>query len=252
MLKRDWTNDCLTFLDQANSTQESEAFNLSTPRSRCPSCNHFIGAFENIPIFSYLFLRGRCKHCNSHISIRYPLIELITCLISVGIALHFGFSIQTVAALIFSWSLICLTLIDYDTQLLPDSICLPLMWLGLFLSLFDVFNSPHSTIIGALVGYLSLWLVYWLFKLITGKEGMGYGDFKLLAAIGAWLGWQMIPLVLMLSAFVGAIVGVTLIIIKEGGINTQIPFGPYLATAGFIAMIWGDNINNAYLRFAGL
>jgi leader peptidase (prepilin peptidase)/N-methyltransferase len=252
MLQREWKHDCLIYLEQEDTAPTSGAFNLSVPRSRCPQCGHAIGALENIPVISYLLLQGRCKECKTTITIRYPTVELTTALISIVVAQHFGFSLQTAFALILSWSLICLTLIDYDTQLLPDSICLPLLWIGLFTSLFEIFNQPQTAIIGALVGYLSLWSVYWLFKLSTGKEGMGYGDFKLLAAIGAWLGWHMIPLVLMLSAIVGAIVGTAYLTFSKNDKNTPIPFGPYLAIAGFVALLWGDEINSAYLNFAGL
>lgn len=253
MLQRNWKHECLVFLDQKNSTTEPiKDFNLSTPRSSCPSCNHPISAIENIPLISYIFLRGRCKGCKTHISIRYPIVELTTALLSFLIAIKFGITIQTLASLIFAWTLISLALIDFDTQLLPDTMTLPLLWLGLFLSLFHIYVEPYQAIIGALVGYLSLWSVYWLFKIITKKEGMGYGDFKLLAAIGAWLGWQMLPLVIMLSAFVGAFIGLSLIAIKGRDKSIPIPFGPFLSIAGFIALMWGDYINESYLQFAGL
>ncbi|PCI19317.1 MAG: prepilin peptidase [Piscirickettsiaceae bacterium] len=253
MLQRNWTSECLSFLSREDEiTTEAELFNLSTPRSRCPSCKHLISSIENIPVISYIFLKGRCRNCKSAISIRYPLVELTTACLSFAIALQFGVSIQTCAALIFTWTLICLALIDFDTQLLPDSITLPLLWSGLFFSLFHTFTDPVTSIIGALAGYLSLWSVYWAFKIITKKEGMGYGDFKLLAAIGAWLGWQALPLVIMLSAFVGAIIGISLIIIQGRHKSTPIPFGPFLAIAGFIALIWGDYINEFYLHLVGL
>tara|TARA_R110002095_G_scaffold89728_1_gene78277 strand:- start:1487 stop:2248 length:762 start_codon:yes stop_codon:yes gene_type:complete len=253
MLQKSWRNDCLNFLEQENSTTETtETFNLSTPRSRCPSCQHPISAIENIPILSYIFLKGRCKSCESSISIRYPVVELATCVLSIMIAVQFGVTFQTGVALIFTWLLICLTLIDFDTQLLPDSITLPLLWFALFISLFNIFVDPTTAIIGALAGYLSLWSVFWLFKLATGKEGMGYGDFKLLAAIGALLGWQMLPLVVMLSAFVGAVIGLTMMVCKGLDKNSPIPYGPYLSVAAFIALLWGDKINSIYIQFAGL
>jgi leader peptidase (prepilin peptidase)/N-methyltransferase len=253
MLQKSWQNDCLNFLEQENSTTETtETFNLSTPRSRCPSCQHPISAIENIPILSYIFLKGRCKSCESSISIRYPVVELATCVLSIMIAVQFGVTFQTGVALIFTWLLICLTLIDFDTQLLPDSITLPLLWFALFISLFNIFVDPTTAIIGALAGYLSLWSVFWLFKLATGKEGMGYGDFKLLAAIGALLGWQMLPLVVMLSAFVGAVIGLTMMVCKGLDKNSPIPYGPYLSVAAFIALLWGDKINSMYIQFAGL
>lgn len=253
MLQRSWRKECLEFLEQEETKPASpEVFNLSQPRSRCPFCNHSITALENIPVLSYLLLKGKCKNCKKPISIRYPIVELTTALLSVLITLHFGVSLQTVAALLFTWTLICLTLIDVDTQLLPDSITLPLLWFALLASLFHVFVTPETALIGALLGYLSLWSVFWLFKLLTGKEGMGYGDFKLLAAIGALLGWKMLPLVIMLSAFVGALVGMTLIVLKGRDKNIPIPFGPYLSIAAYIALIWGDDINRTYLQFVGL
>jgi len=253
MLQRSWRKECLEFLEQEETKPASpEVFNLSQPRSRCPFCNHSITALENIPVLSYLLLKGKCKNCKKPISIRYPIVELTTALFSVLITLHFGVSLQTVAALLFTWTLICLTLIDFDTQLLPDSITLPLLWFALLASLFHVFVTPETALIGALLGYLSLWSVFWLFKLLTGKEGMGYGDFKLLAAIGALLGWKMLPLVIMLSAFVGALVGMTLIVLKGRDKNIPIPFGPYLSIAAYIALIWGDDINRTYLQFVGL
>jgi len=253
MLQKGWRQECLTFLEQEESQAElTETFNLSQPRSRCPSCNHTISALENIPVLSYLFLKGKCKNCKATISIRYPVVELITATLSIIVAIQFGVSLQTCAALVFIWVLICLTLIDFDTQLLPDSITLPLLWFALSISLFGIFTSPQTALLGAVAGYLSLWSVFWLFKLVTGKEGMGYGDFKLLAAIGAFLGWTMLPLVIMLSAFVGAVIGLTLIVIKGRDKNIPIPFGPYLSVAAFIALVWGNQINTAYLQFVGL
>jgi len=253
MLQRSWRKECLEFLEQEETNPASpDVFNLSQPRSRCPICNHSITALENIPVLSYLLLKGKCKNCKKPISIRYPIVELTTALLSVLITLHFGVSLQTVTALLFTWTLICLTLIDFDTQLLPDSITLPLLWFALLASLFHVFVTPETALIGALLGYLSLWSVFWLFKLLTGKEGMGYGDFKLLAAIAALLGWKMLPLVIMLSAFVGALVGITLIVLKGRDKNIPIPFGPYLSIAAYIALIWGDDINRTYLQFVGL
>lgn len=253
MLQKAWRQECLAFLEQEDSQPTtSEVFNLSQPRSRCPSCGHPISALDNIPVISYLFLRGRCKSCKTPISIRYPSVELTTALLSIIISVQLGPSIQTGVALLFTWALICLTLIDFDTQLLPDSITLPLLWFALFVSLFNVFVTPETALIGALVGYLTLWSVFWLFKLATGKEGMGYGDFKLLAAIGALLGWEMLPQVIMLSAFVGATVGLILIAVKGRDKNTPIPFGPYLSVAAFIALIWGEKINTTYLTFVGL
>jgi len=253
MLQKGWRQECLTFLEQEDTkTSSPEIFNLSQPRSRCPYCEHPISALENIPVLSFLFLKGQCKNCHKPISIRYPTVELVTAILSIVIAIQFGVSLQTSVALLFTWTLICLTLIDFDTQLLPDSITLPLLWFALSISLFDIFSAPQTALIGAIAGYLSLWSVFWLFKLVTGKEGMGYGDFKLLAAIGALLGWKMLPLVIMLSALVGASIGLALIIIKGRDKNIPIPFGPYLSIAAFIALVWGEKINYAYIQFVGL
>ncbi|OUR83165.1 prepilin peptidase [Cycloclasticus sp. 46_120_T64] len=252
MLQKSWRQECLEFLEQEDHESNADVFNLSQPRSRCPSCNHPISAIENIPVLSYLFLRGRCKNCRTSISIRYPLVEFSTALLSIMVAIQFGVSTQTLIALPFTWTLITLSLIDADTQLLPDSITLPLLWLVLFASLFNVFIDPSSALMGAIAGYLSLWSVFWLFKLATGKDGMGYGDFKLLAAMGALLGWQMLPLVIMLSAFAGAIIGISLIVFKGRSKNNALPFGPYLSIAGFIALLWGEQINQSYLQFIGI
>jgi len=249
IMDRAWTSECREHLGE--TIQESELptrFNLLTPASHCPHCNHRISAFENIPVISYLFLRGRCAECGIAISPRYPAVELVTALLSVITALHFGFSVQTIMALVFTWALIPLFLIDFDHQLLPDSITLPLLWAGLFLSLFNVFIDSHSSIIGATAGYLSLWSIYHLFKLVTGKEGMGYGDFKLLAAIGAWVGWQALPVVILFSSVVGASIGILLIVIKGRDHSQPMPFGPFLAAAGWMTLIWGDDIIQLYLQ----
>jgi len=224
---------------------------LVVPRSACPSCGAQITALQNIPVVSWLVLRGKCAHCGSPISGRYPLIELATALLSAVVAWHFGFTPHMAAALVMTWLLIGMSMIDVDHQLLPDDMTLPLMWLGLLLSLFNgavLPITPTDAIIGAIAGYLSLWLVYHAFKALTGKEGMGYGDFKLLAALGAWLGWQQLPLIILLSACVGAVVGIALIVIRGRDRNLPIPFGPYLAAAGWIAMLWGDQIVAAYLH----
>lgn len=225
----------------------AEPFNLAVPRSRCPHCGYQIRALENIPIVSYLLLRGRCRHCEAPIGMRYPVVELLTAVLSAGAATHFGFGLALAGALGFIWIMIALAFIDLDTQLLPDDLTLPLLWLGLLVNLGGVFAELDDAVIGAMGGYLSLWSIYWLFRLLTGKEGMGYGDFKLLAAIGAWLGWQMLPLVLLLSSVVGAFVGVTLIVFARHGRNVPIPFGPYLAAAGVIALFFGDMITRQYL-----
>jgi leader peptidase (prepilin peptidase) / N-methyltransferase len=253
MMENQWHRDCNELKGIAQEdTQETEPYTLSLPASHCPNCQHKIRPWENIPILSWLFLKGRCSHCHTPISLRYPLIEAATGLFSFAIALHFGFSWATLAALFLTWSLIVLSMIDFDVQYLPDNITLPFLWLGMLFSLGSVFSDPRSAIIGAAAGYLSLWSVYQLFKRLTGKEGMGYGDFKLLAMLGAWLGWQYLPQIIMLSALVGAIVGILLIVVRGRDRNIPIPFGPYLAAAGWISLMWGDQINQAYLHWSGL
>lgn len=254
MMQRTWRQECSTFLElpPPAAEKEQEPFNLVFPLSRCPHCNSAIKPYHNIPVLSFLFLKGRCATCQAPISLRYPVVEALTGLCSAVVAWHFGYAPETVFALLLSWSLIALSGIDIDHQLLPDSIILPMLWLGLFLSLFGLFSDSHSSIIGAIAGYLCLWAVYHVFKLITGKEGMGYGDFKLLALFGAWLGWQYTPLIILLSSLVGAVVGISLVAWTKRDKNIPIPFGPYLAAAGWIALIWGDRINQLYLNFAGL
>ena len=253
MLDRSWREQCHELLAlEADSGTKEPPFNLSQPRSRCPQCGHTISALENIPVLSYLFLRGRCRHCNTPISVRYPLIELLTAIISATVAWHFGFGAQALTAMLLSWGLIALTFIDFDQQLLPDNITQPLLWLGLLLSLWGVFVDSHTSLIGAAAGYLSLWSVYQLFKLFTGKEGMGFGDFKLLALLGAWMGWQMLPVIILLSSVVGAAVGITLILVRDRDRNIPIPFGPYLAAAGWLALLWGHDLTNAYMGFMAI
>lgn len=245
MLERDWHAQAAEL--RGEPPPRLERFNLAVPRSRCPHCGHLITALENIPVVSYVVLRGRCGHCGARIGKRYPLVELLTAAASGYAAWHFGFGIAALGALAFLWAMIALAFIDLDTQLLPDNLTLPLLWLGLALNLGATYASLHSAVLGAMAGYLALWLVYWLFKLATGKEGMGYGDFKLLAAIGAWLGWQMLPLTILLSSLVGATVGIALILSARHGRNVPIPFGPYLAAAGIIALFWGEAITRHYL-----
>ncbi|MGE0370473.1 MAG: A24 family peptidase, partial [Gammaproteobacteria bacterium] len=258
MMERQWRAQCAEYLTDAQGSaaaippQEAEPFNLASPHSRCPHCGHAITALENIPILSYLMLRGRCSSCGTHISARYPLIEAATASLSMVVAWQFGFSWETAAALILTWALIALSMIDFDHHLLPDGITLPLLWLGLALSLFEVFADSPDAIIGALAGYLSLWGVYWLFKLLTGKEGMGYGDFKLLAMLGAWAGWTYLLPIVLLSSLVGAVVGITLVVLRGRDRNIPIPFGPYLATAGWITLLWGREILDAYWGWMGL
>jgi len=246
MMERDWKSQCAEI--SGSEVKKEAPYNLLTPGSACPHCNHKIGALENIPVISYLLLGGKCKECRAPISIRYPVVETISGLLSAFAAWHFGFGLTGIAAIIFVWALISLTCIDLDTQLLPDDITLPLLWLGLLFNLSNSFASLQHAVIGAVIGYLILWSVYWLFKLTTGKEGMGYGDFKLLAAIGAWLGWQMLPLVILLSSVVGAIVGITLIVAVKHGRDIPIPFGPYLAGGGLIALFWGTQLTQSYLQ----
>lgn len=235
-----------------SSEEPRPKFNLAFPRSHCPHCQHSIRAYENIPVISYALLGGKCSQCKAKISLRYPLIEILTALVSLLVAWRFGPTWQTVCGLALSWSLISLSAIDLDRHLLPDAIVLPFIWLGLFLSLFDVFCDSRSGIIGAIAGYLSLWSVFQLFKLATGKEGMGFGDFKLLALFGAWLGWQSLLLIVLLSSLVGTFAGVLMIVLLKQDRSVPIPFGPYLGIAGWIAMMWGDEITASYFRLAGI
>jgi leader peptidase (prepilin peptidase) / N-methyltransferase len=254
MMHRDWRKECMDYLQlNLDSIDDvDKPFNLTLPLSRCPECKTAIKPYQNIPVISYIFLKGRCAQCHHPISWRYPAIELLTAAASIAIAWHFGNSLQTVFALLLTWSLIALSFIDIDKQLLPDSITLPALWLGLLLSVFTVFADAHTSIIGAAAGYLTLWTIYHLFKLATGKEGMGYGDFKLLAVLGAWLGWQYLPIIVLLSSLVGAIIGSAMIVFGNRERNNPIPFGPYLAAAGWIALLWGKPINQLYLGLIGL
>lgn len=245
IMESDWQAECAEM--RGESLPHVKKLNLATPPSHCPKCGHNITALENIPIISYLALRGRCSACQSRISPRYPLVEALSGLLSSYAVWHFGASWSAIGALCFVWCMIALAFIDFDTQLLPDSITLPLLWLGLLLNVGSVFADLKSAVIGAAAGYLFLWSVYWAFKLVTGKEGMGYGDFKLLAAIGAWLGWLMLPLVILVSSLVGAVVGIVLIVFARHGRNVPIPFGPYLAVAGTIALFWGKSLTREYL-----
>lgn len=246
MMESGWRQQCAELRGDEPAPQTT--FNLIVPRSACPHCNHAISAWENIPIVSYLLLRGKCKGCGANISPRYPIIEAISGILCAYAAWHFGFGLAAAGALLFIWALLALTAIDFNTQLLPDDITLPLLWLGLLFNLFGIFASLHSAVLGAMFGYLALWGVFWLFKLVTGKEGMGYGDFKLLAALGAWMGWQMLPLIILLSSLVGAVVGITLIVAAKHGRSVPIPFGPYLAGGGLIALFWGKPLTQSYLQ----
>ena len=271
MLKRDWRHQSVEILAEWSAEKDAPgvlaqarggleklfgggaaapAYNLLRPRSACPHCGHRIGALENVPVMSYLVLRGRCSSCKAPIGLRYPLVEAFTGLVSGYVGWRFGFSLAALGGLVFAWALIAAAVIDIDTQLLPDDITLPLTWVGLLFNLCGTFTSLESAVIGAVAGYLSLWSVYWVFKLATGKEGMGFGDFKLLAAIGAFLGWKMLPAVILLSSLVGAAVGILLIVLGGRGRHVPIPFGPYLAAAGLLALFFGEHLNRAYLQLA--
>ncbi len=246
-----WRRECREMLELPPG-DEPAPDGLVLPRSRCPHCRAAIRARDNTPVLGWLLLRGRCRDCGAGISPRYPIVEAVTGLLSAGVAWHFGFSPEALFALGLTWALIALTVIDLDHMILPDNITLPLVWAGLLLSLGGWFSDPVSAIIGAAAGYLSLWGVFHLFRLLTGKEGMGYGDFKLLAVFGAWLGWQALPGVILFSSLVGAVVGITLIVTGRQERTVPIPFGPYLAAAGWIMLMWGDQINATYLRFVGV
>ena len=245
MMERDWHAQCAELKGEPPRVQER--YNLATPRSACPACGHRITALENVPIVSYVWLRGKCSACGTRISVRYPIVEALTGLLTAYSAWRFGFGWQGFGAIFFVWCMVALTWIDIDTQLLPDAITLPLVWAGLLINLRGTFTDLASAVVGAAAGYLILWSVYWLFKLATGKEGMGFGDFKLLGAIGAWLGWKMLPLVILASSLVGAIVGIALMILARRGRDVPIPFGPYLAGAGLIALFWGGPLVDSYL-----
>jgi len=275
MMERGWRQQCREMLasdkqgtgadnsqvagagEESQEDPEEDSFNLVAPRSRCPECRAQIMAWQNIPVISWLLLGGKCAACKAPISKRYPMIELITGLLSGVIIWHFGAGLMGLAALLFLWCLIALTVIDFDHQLLPDSITYPLLWAGLLLSASaPAYGLPMpdllSSVLGATAGYLSLWSIYWIFKLATGKEGMGYGDFKLLAALGAWTGYQLLPVIILLSAVVGAVAGIAMIVIMGRDRQVPIPFGPYLAGAGLITLLWGEPLVNAYIRFSGL
>ena len=258
MMEREWRTQCAELAAEPAKALPEGRFDVMAPRSRCPQCGHQITALENIPIVSYLMLSGKCSGCSAKISARYPAVELLTAILTGVVAWHFGFGWEAAAGIGLTWMLVAISVIDIDHQLIPDSMSLPLLWAGLSLSLFHpldgaqtLFIEPQTAIAGALAGYLSLWSVYQLFRIITGKEGMGYGDFKLLAALGAILGWKLLPVIIMMSAIVGAVIGIMLIVTKQHERNVPIPFGPYLAAAGWIAMLWGSDIVNWYLNFMG-
>lgn len=244
MLRRDWTRDCraLLELDDANDGQASETFSLSFPASHCPKCQSRLAAWHNIPVLSYVFLRGRCAACSAPIGLRYPAVELLTAALTLAVGLVVPWSGALAAYLLLTWCLIALAVIDADTQLLPDNLTMPLLWGGLAFNLISGVVPLADAVIGAMAGYLLLWSIYWIFKLVTGKEGMGYGDFKLLAALGAWMGWQSIPLIILMSSAVGAVLGVLILTLRGQGRGQPLPFGPYLAAAGWIVLLWGEEI----------
>ena len=247
MLERGWRRDCAEL--RGESLEALPPYNIVVPRSACPHCGVRIGALENIPLVSYAVLRGRCSQCGISISARYPAVELLTAVLSAFIAWHFGFGFTACAALVFTWAMIALAFIDIDTQLLPDAITLPLLWCGLLANVGDGFTNIQSAVVGAVAGYLSLWLIYQGYKLIARREGMGQGDFKLLAAIGAWLGWQMLPLVILFSSVAGVIVGTSLVVVARHGYHVPIPFGPFLAGGAMVALLWGNEINHIYFSW---
>ena len=254
MLERDWRRQCAEFEADPHALENAadEPFNLLVPRSRCPGCGHGISVLENIPVVSYLALRGRCSACGMSISSRYPVIEALAGALSVVVVWHFGVNLAAIGALFLTWALVAVSVIDIDRQLLPDAITLPMLWLGLLLNSWGVLVPLHDAVLGAAAGYMTLWLVFHGFKVVTGKEGMGHGDFKLLAMLGGWLGWQAIPGVILLSSLAGAVVGLSLIALRRHERSTPIPFGPYLAAAGWISLLWGSDLAEAYLSFVGL
>jgi len=251
MMEREWREQCTELLGQPIADKDQPALSLWRPRSRCPQCGHLISAAENIPLLSYALQRGRCAHCQTAISVQYPLVEAASGLLAGIVAWKLGFGWPAAAALIFTWTLLAASIIDFRHQLLPDDLTLPLLWLGLGIALFGVFADLPSAVIGAMAGYLALWTVYQLFRLLTGKEGMGFGDFKLLAALGAWTGWQYLVTIIILSSLVGALFGLALILFRQRDRQIPMPFGPFLAAAGWIALLWGGQINTAYLRWLG-
>jgi leader peptidase (prepilin peptidase)/N-methyltransferase len=250
MMEQDWRQQCSQLLNPGATQTSTPLFNLAFPASHCPHCQHAIRWWENIPLLSYVYLRGKCANCQRAISLRYPLVELLTALLSTAVILQLGTGLAGISALLFTWALIALALIDFDTQLLPDDITLPLLWGGLLLNIFALHSHLTDAVIGAMAGYLSLWSIYWLFKLVTGKEGMGYGDFKLLAAFGAWLGWHALPMIILLSSVVGSVIGISLILFKGRDSQIPVPFGPYLAIAGWITLVAGDSIRTYIPLFA--
>jgi leader peptidase (prepilin peptidase)/N-methyltransferase len=247
MMEAEWRAQCAEL--EGREPPKAERYDLLAPRSHCPACGKRLRAIDNIPVVSYLLLRGKCAFCGARISPRYPIVEALTAVLSALVAWRFGWGVAGALALVLLWTLIALTFIDADTTFLPDDLTLPLLWLGLIANLWNTFAPLHDAVIGAVAGYLILWSIYWLFKLVTGKEGMGYGDFKLLAALGAWLGWKMLLPIILLSSIVGAVVGIVLIALARRGRDIPIPFGPYLAAAGFIVLLYGHAIASRLLPF---
>jgi leader peptidase (prepilin peptidase) / N-methyltransferase len=248
MMQQEARLQCAELLNVPVS-QSSQSFNLIQPRSHCPHCGHQVTMLENIPLVSFIWQRGQCTACHQAISWRYPFIELLSASLAIILAWQFGFTWQLLGALTLTWILLALSMIDFDHQLLPDSLTLPGLWLGLGVNLFNLYTNIEASVIGAIAGYLFLWSIYWIFKLLTGKEGMGYGDFKLLALLGAWLGWQPLPSIILISSFLGALVGISLIIIRQHDKNVPIPFGPYLAFAGWIYLLWGEKLTQTYFTW---
>jgi leader peptidase (prepilin peptidase)/N-methyltransferase len=247
MLEREWAAECRQLLELASEDQPStEKYNLLVPRSHCPKCKTPIGSFENIPVISYLLKKGKCQHCGKSISIQYPLIEIITAILTGYVAFEFGFTWQTVAAILLIWGLIALAVIDFKTTLLPDNITLPLLWLGIVVNYFGVFCTLENSVLGAIFGYMSLWTVFQVFKIVTGKEGMGFGDFKLLALLGAWLGWQYLLPIILISSVVGSVIGIALLATKALKRDIPIPFGPYLVLGGLICLFWGETVQSTF------
>lgn len=254
MLEREWKQQCYLYLKMEAPQEISSPppFNLWLPRSHCPNCQHPISSLENIPIISYLFLKGRCRGCQQSISLEYPFVELLSLLMTIGVAWHFGATTATLLACLFTWALIAASFIDIHHTILPDEIILPLLWLGLLINTQSVFCPLSDAVLGAALGYLSLWSLFWIYKLLTGKEGMGYGDFKLFAVFGAWMGWKMLPMIIMMSSIVGASIGILMIVTRRRDKQAQIPFGPYLAAAGWLCLLWGPKLNEFYFKTVGL
>ena len=248
MMEWDWHEQCCDLLEIKNEKREEQRVSLLFPGSSCPVCHHKITALENIPVISYLYLKGRCKSCKTKISPQYPIIEILTGLTSAYVAWHFGFTLQALFAVLLTWALICLSIIDLEHSLLPDDITLTFLWLGLACNIFGIFTDIYSSLIGAMLGYSVLWIIFMSFKIVTGKEGMGYGDFKLLSLLGAWFGWQYLPLVILLSSIAASLIGIAMIIFRGREKSAAFPFGPYLAIAGWVTLIWGEELIGIYLN----